>query len=190
MLSTKREPFSEVDPKSGLPLQPEKLAKGYGNSIGCIVRDFLNINDEGIREKEQNHVAVLFIQKLHARYQFPPEYDNADDIKTNVVNTFALGKATKALSTWRRLVREQLDKGADFAAIHAKWPSISEEDLALFREREELASRKAMRVWGKELQANNIGPHNLGSRGYARSEERRVGKECASMCRSRWSPYH
>ena len=25
---------------------------------------------------------------------------------------------------------------------------------------------------------------------YARSEERRVGKECASMCRSRWSPYH
>ena len=24
----------------------------------------------------------------------------------------------------------------------------------------------------------------------SRSEERRVGKECASMCRSRWSPYH
>ena len=26
--------------------------------------------------------------------------------------------------------------------------------------------------------------------GNIRSEERRVGKECASMCRSRWSPYH
>ena len=25
---------------------------------------------------------------------------------------------------------------------------------------------------------------------HGRSEERRVGKECASMCRSRWSPYH
>ena len=25
---------------------------------------------------------------------------------------------------------------------------------------------------------------------YARSEERRVGKECATLCRSRWSPYH
>ena len=24
----------------------------------------------------------------------------------------------------------------------------------------------------------------------ARSEERRVGKECSSLCRSRWSPYH
>src|SRR3546814_3716202 len=26
--------------------------------------------------------------------------------------------------------------------------------------------------------------------GIARSEERRVGKECVSTCRSRWSPYH
>src|SRR3546814_14734251 len=28
------------------------------------------------------------------------------------------------------------------------------------------------------------GPHRI------RSEERRVGKECVSTCRSRWSPYH
>src|SRR3546814_18010326 len=26
--------------------------------------------------------------------------------------------------------------------------------------------------------------------GLLRSEERRVGKECVSTCRSRWSPYH
>src|SRR3546814_19151276 len=29
----------------------------------------------------------------------------------------------------------------------------------------------------------------LGARA-GRSEERRVGKECVSTCRSRWSPYH
>src|SRR3546814_13107532 len=29
------------------------------------------------------------------------------------------------------------------------------------------------------------GRHEMG-----RSEERRVGKECVSTCRSRWSPYH
>src|SRR3546814_13223939 len=29
-----------------------------------------------------------------------------------------------------------------------------------------------------------------GADGAARSEERRVGKECVSTCRSRWSPYH
>src|SRR3546814_15393965 len=33
----------------------------------------------------------------------------------------------------------------------------------------------------------------LGAKGQAeltRTEERRVGKECVSTCRSRWSPYH
>src|SRR3546814_20335291 len=29
-----------------------------------------------------------------------------------------------------------------------------------------------------------------GDIGVYRSEERRVGKECVSTCRSRWSPYH
>src|SRR3546814_15555128 len=31
---------------------------------------------------------------------------------------------------------------------------------------------------------------NLRVRPVVRSEERRVGKECVSTCRSRWSPYH
>src|SRR3546814_8408183 len=30
----------------------------------------------------------------------------------------------------------------------------------------------------------------LGGAEHLRSEERRVGKECVSTCRSRWSPYH
>src|SRR3546814_4951050 len=29
-----------------------------------------------------------------------------------------------------------------------------------------------------------------GASAHIRSEERRVGKECVSTCRSRWSPYH
>src|SRR3546814_3203590 len=32
--------------------------------------------------------------------------------------------------------------------------------------------------------------NNVLKGGIARSEERRVGKECVSACRSRWSPYH
>ena len=30
----------------------------------------------------------------------------------------------------------------------------------------------------------------LSACGSGRSEERRVGKECLRLCRSRWSPYH
>src|SRR3546814_4664130 len=33
-------------------------------------------------------------------------------------------------------------------------------------------------------------PHDLRDEPGNRSEERRVGKECVSTCRSRWSPYH
>ena len=33
---------------------------------------------------------------------------------------------------------------------------------------------------------NAVGLQNKG----VRSEERRVGKECLRLCRSRWSPYH
>src|SRR3546814_16504589 len=36
---------------------------------------------------------------------------------------------------------------------------------------------------------NMIGIADLSMRSL-RSEERRVGKECVSTCRSRWSPYH
>src|SRR3546814_6186461 len=35
-----------------------------------------------------------------------------------------------------------------------------------------------------------LGVEVVGSAFEPRSEERRVGKECVSTCRSRWSPYH
>ena len=41
----------------------------------------------------------------------------------------------------------------------------------------------------KNLSVNN-NVHCFSDRGGARSEERRVGKECNVECRSRWSPYH
>src|SRR3546814_4188309 len=39
--------------------------------------------------------------------------------------------------------------------------------------------------------AASMGGHvRVGLEDSLRSEERRVGKECVSTCRSRWSPYH
>src|SRR3546814_17801394 len=43
-------------------------------------------------------------------------------------------------------------------------------------------------VTGLTVASNNAGIDNEGLG--KRSEERRVGKECVSTCRSRWSPYH
>src|SRR3546814_8632549 len=36
----------------------------------------------------------------------------------------------------------------------------------------------------------DLGDREADMREIRRSEERRVGKECVSTCRSRWSPYH
>src|SRR3546814_9702496 len=40
---------------------------------------------------------------------------------------------------------------------------------------------------GEQQPHIGLGQQHLG---HLRSEERRVGKECVSTCRSRWSPYH
>src|SRR3546814_10639020 len=40
------------------------------------------------------------------------------------------------------------------------------------------------RLGGERLRTVRIAEYEV------RSEERRVGKECVSTCRSRWSPYH
>jgi cytochrome c len=46
----------------------------------------------------------------------------------------------------------------------------------------DMNAKKVGPTW-KEIAAKHKG-------GKARSEERRVGKECRRLCRSRWSPYH
>src|SRR3546814_16944300 len=44
---------------------------------------------------------------------------------------------------------------------------------------------------GAEAQGRTlVAAQTLGDHPEQRSEERRVGKECVSTCRSRWSPYH
>src|SRR3546814_1863609 len=51
----------------------------------------------------------------------------------------------------------------------------------------------AMEQWGLHAFHASELPYVFGTAGKTpklRSEERRVGKECVSTCRSRWSPYH
>src|SRR3546814_21036145 len=42
----------------------------------------------------------------------------------------------------------------------------------------------------RAIALDQLGQLALAYGGGHRSEERRVGKECVSTCRSRWSPYH
>src|SRR3546814_12481755 len=50
------------------------------------------------------------------------------------------------------------------------------------------SSRRKFARWGPA--ANGTGDDGAWRSRHVRSEERRVGKECVSTCRSRWSPYN
>src|SRR3546814_18757385 len=60
---------------------------------------------------------------------------------------------------------------------------------------EGITTLSTFRIGNPEIDGLNLQPGGArytwdGQTTYGRSEERRVGKECVSTCRSRWSPYH
>src|SRR3546814_3397112 len=84
-------------------------------------------------------------------------------------------------SSRRRHTRCALVTGVQTCAL-----PISDEDAASFSRE---AIEAAMDAYDSYRQS---GEHSdlFDAFGESRSEERRVGKECVSTCRSRWSPYH
>ena len=88
---------------------------------------------------------------------------------------------------------EAAEAGAAVAHIHVRDPATGRPsmELALYREVVE-----RIRARNKELILNlTTGPGgrfvpSKDDPAVVRSEERRVGKECCTPCRSRWSPYH
>src|SRR3546814_13907984 len=62
-----------------------------------------------------------------------------------------------------------------------------------FRDKPLLSSWDALLDWLRAdmapVEVERVRVLYLNSRNMLRSEERRVGKECVSTCRSRWSPY-
>jgi hypothetical protein len=99
----------------------------------------------------------------------------------------AEGYRVEESSSWSRLVDARL-ACSGLAGIFLGEHGAAGEEIALlhrFREREGAAGVPAILVGGMNavLRAPKF-------RAAGRSEERRVGKECRRLCRSRWSPYH
>src|SRR3546814_9560583 len=75
------------------------------------------------------------------------------------------------------------------------WSSdVCSSDLYLFRYQSKYGEGGFKRLIGEGFNVRNghynYAPTVTGPGHASRSEERRVGKECVSTCRSRWSPYH
>jgi uncharacterized protein YfbU (UPF0304 family) len=169
-VGTVRELVRAVDPASGLPTEPKKLAKGYGLQVAAILRDVVNLNEVDIRDKNKVHLRIQLISRLHARYEFPDDYNN-QDLTKNIVNTAALAKFSKALSSFKTMVRGMISEGDGFEEIHRHFPRVTEEDLKVFLANEELEATKTLQAWGKKMREQNIGNHHLGCHGYDGKEE-------------------
>ena len=60
--------------------------------------------------------------------------------------------------------------------------------MTFFERYEQLCTEKGTKPQNAEM--IKIAGVSSGAISGWRSEERRVGKECSILCRSRWSPYH
>jgi hypothetical protein len=115
-LDTGRLDVHSVHPGTGEPTNPRKVSAGYGNNLGCILRDTVSINKTKIRENEKGPLQALLLTKLHQRYQFPtfnPDVDPVTDPNMDLINRKAVKKFSKDLSAWKHRVREaMLEEGA------------------------------------------------------------------------------
>src|SRR3546814_11416072 len=98
-----------------------------------------------------------------------------------------LGQATRQMARGRSLRRVHRDF-AELLVVGRQHISADVLQLEEDRERQD-ATQHAL---GTETRRLDRAHRYLGALGclVRRSEERRVGKECVSTCRSRWSPDH
>src|SRR3546814_20551387 len=82
--------------------------------------------------------------------------------------------------------------------IHAEAKAASIDSIFRIKRKEGfngnvLIAQQGVKIYEKSFGYGNMRKRDsltLDSRFQLRSDARRVGKECVSTCRSRWSPYH
>src|SRR3546814_14235595 len=100
---------------------------------------------------------------------------------------------TDTLFPYTTLFRSLAGAGPEAAQEQAKAIMAFETRLAKVSLSSEEMSRDVSKFYNPVTvaDADKLTPNFPWSRFFeSRSEERRVGKECVSTCRSRWAPYH
>src|SRR3546814_15301909 len=73
------------------------------------------------------------------------------------------------------------DPDLDTLLVNQRAETNADAQLELWKQVYDRVHDKVYQAWFPEAQNRSV---------WHRSEERRVGKECVSTCRSRWSPYN
>src|SRR3546814_20319977 len=96
------------------------------------------------------------------------------------------------ISDWSSDVcSSDLEAGAEVVASRAGAPHSQQQMPEAQQGTQPMSEVEVVESSRPELaRAAQSGPAAIPRSVAKRSEERRVGKECVSTCRSRWSPYH
>src|SRR3546814_14790287 len=111
----------------------------------------------------------------------PPRSTRTDTLfpYTTLFRSYEGGEVLRPGDDVDLLALHFLDDRLDAAALHAD-AGADRVDRAVVADDADLGAAARIARGGLDLDAAVVN----------RSEERRVGKECVSTCRSRWSPYH
>src|SRR3546814_11635619 len=102
--------------------------------------------------------------------------DWSSDVCSSDLNCYALLLSAGKLCRIRLLFVEQSNTLEKVLCFHHRFLPVALKNV--YRRETDVVENRQMRIEFKMLENHSN----------ARSEERRVGKECVSTCRSRWSP--
>jgi hypothetical protein len=163
-LGTKLEEFTYVK-LSDQPVEPAKLAAGYGIQLGCIVRESMSINQKNIRAKGNTRLRELRIGKLHNRYKFPEPFDNKK-LKGNKVNKLSLMRMSTALRSWKSRVKKRILKGKSWEEIKKAEPMLDKDEFIKFKNACLTPEGIEWTEWGRRMWDLNIGNQHCGGGSY------------------------
>jgi hypothetical protein len=118
--------------RSGNPVAPEEFVARYGLQLGCILRSTVPLNTVNLRSEDNAHYRTLLLQKLHARYKFPDEFNNLE-VSGNCVNNAAISKMSTALASWKVRVKKLILAGKTFEEAKKSNPTLMENDYEEMR---------------------------------------------------------
>ena len=143
-------------------------------------------------------IAVYSLGKTAVAFQAPTNISAFITNKTNAAKTYAVSLTVKAKQNG--VVRYNSTQNVAVAAGDSSllqfngWiPSILEDDSIIVQipaQTGENVLNNNRKFYLQTVTTSALAYEDGSSAVSARSEERRVGKECLLECRSRWSPYH
>jgi hypothetical protein len=144
-----------------------EIARGVRDNDRRLVRDHAWAAILWTRVAEVLPVRMVRWEAFGLNEQFRVyRYDRAQQFKWHFDGSYHRSESEESRLTFMIYLNEDFEGGfTEFETFRA-WPSTGAA----------LCFRHGLRHQGAQV--------------LARSEERRVGKECRRLCRSRWSPYH